>query len=94
MLIAITSSIGIFNVSDVKPKFKSIDNFYFETLSNDSISDPITDPIRFGIRNVENFKTKFWNKHNNKNDWNIQTNLPSVSRDKKIDYLCRTLWLE
>ena len=24
----------------------------------------------------------------------IQTNLPSVSRDKKIDYLCRTLWFE
>lgn len=70
MLIAITSPIGIFNVSDVKPEFKSLDNFYFETLSNDSISDPITDPIRFGIRNVENFKTKFWNKHNNKNDWN------------------------
>ena len=74
MLIAVTSPIGIFNVSDVKPEFKSIDNFYFETLSNDSISDPITDPItdpiRFGIRNVENFKTKFWNKHNNKNDWN------------------------
>ena len=94
MLIAVTSPIGIFNVSDVKPEFKSIDNFYFETLSNDSISDPITDPIRFGIRNVENFKTKFWNKHNNKNDCNIQTNLPSVSRDKKIDYLCRTLWFE
>lgn len=64
MLITITSPVGIFNVSDVKPEFKSIDNFYFETLSNDSISDP----IRFGIRNVENFKTKFWNKHNNKND--------------------------
>lgn len=64
MLIAVTSPIGIFNVSDVKPEFKSIDNFYFETLSNDSISDP----IRFGIRNVENFKTKFWNKHNNKNE--------------------------
>ena len=39
MLIAITSPIGIFNVSDVKPEFKSIDNFYFETLSNDSIND-------------------------------------------------------
>lgn len=64
MLITITSPVGIFNISDVKPKFKSTDNFYFETLSNDSI----TDPIRFGIRNVENFKTKFWNKHNNKND--------------------------
>ena len=24
----------------------------------------------------------------------IQTNLPSVSRDKKNDYLCRTLWFE
>ena len=72
MLIAVTSPIERFNVSDVKPEFKSIDNFYFETLSNDSISepitDPITDPIRFGIRNVENFKTKFWNKHNNKNE--------------------------
>ena len=76
MLIAITSPVGIFNVSDVKPEFKSTDNFYFETLSNDSINDsisdpitdPITDPIRFGIRDVENLKTKFWNKHNNKND--------------------------
>lgn len=72
MLITITSPVGIFNVSDVKPELKATDNFYFETLSNDSISDPITDPItdpiRFGIRNVENFKTKFWNKHNNKND--------------------------
>ena len=72
MLITITSPVGIFNISDVKPKFKSTDNCYFETLSNGSISDPITDPItdpiRFGIRNVENFKTKFWNKHNNKND--------------------------
>ena len=59
MLIAVTSPIGIFNVSDVKPEFKSTDNFYFETLRNvnyisndpindpinDSISDPITDPI-------------------------------------------------
>lgn len=72
MLITITSPVEIFNVSDVKPEFKPTDNFYFETLSNDSINDPITDPItdpiRFGIRNVENFKTKFWNKHNNKND--------------------------
>ena len=51
MLIAVTSPIGIFNVSDVKPEFKSIDNFYFETLSNDSISDPITDPITDPIRN-------------------------------------------
>lgn len=98
MLIAVTSPIGIFNVSDVKPEFKSIDNFYFETLSNDSISDPITDPItdpiRFGIRNVENFKTKFWNKQIIKMTEIIQTKLPSVSRDKKIDYLCRTLWFE
>ena len=61
MLIAITSSIGIFNVADVKPEFKATENFFFETLSNDYISDPITDPIRFGIKNVENFKTKFWN---------------------------------
>ena len=59
MLITITSPIGIFNVSDDKPEFKSTDNFYFETLRNvnyilidsindpinDSISDPITDPI-------------------------------------------------
>ena len=55
MLITITSPVGIFNVSDVKPEFKSTDNFYFETLRNvnyisndpinDSISDPITDPI-------------------------------------------------
>ena len=45
MLITITSPVGIFNVSDVKPEFKSTDNFHFETLSNDFISDPITDPI-------------------------------------------------
>ena len=45
MLITITSPVGIFNVSDVKPEFKSTDNFHFETLSNDSISAPITDPI-------------------------------------------------
>ena len=55
MLIAITSPIGIFNVSDVKPEFKSTDNFYFETLwnvnyiSNDSINDPINDPINDSI---------------------------------------------
>ena len=61
MLIAITSPIGIFNVSDVKPEFKSTDNFYFETLSNDSIndsindfiSDPITDPITDPISDLE-----------------------------------------
>lgn len=34
MLITITSPVGIFNISDVKPEFKSTDNFYFETLSN------------------------------------------------------------
>ena len=43
MLITIASPIGIFNVSDVKTEFKSTGNFYFETLSNDSISDPIND---------------------------------------------------
>ena len=57
MLIAITSPIGIFNVSDVKPEFKSTDNFCFETLSNDSIndfiSDPITDPITDPISDLE-----------------------------------------
>ena len=51
ILITITSPVGIFNVSDVKPEFKYTDNFYFETLSNDnyisndSISDTITDSI-------------------------------------------------
>lgn len=45
MLITNTSPVGIFNISDVKHEYKSTDNFYFETLSNDSISDPITDPI-------------------------------------------------
>lgn len=45
MLTTIASPVGIFNVSDVKPEFKSTGNFYFETLSNDSINDPITDPI-------------------------------------------------
>ena len=43
MLITITSPVGIFNISDVKPEFKSTDNFYFETLSNDSINDSIND---------------------------------------------------
>ena len=62
MLIAITSSVGIFNVSDIKPEFKYTDNFYFETLSNDnyisndstndSISDPITDPITDSISDL------------------------------------------
>ena len=53
MLITITSSVGIFNISDVKPEFKYTDNFYFETLSNDSISDPITDPITDLISDLE-----------------------------------------
>ena len=61
MLITITSPVGIFNISDVKPEFKSTDNFYFETLSNDSIndsindfiSDPITDPISDPISDLE-----------------------------------------
>ena len=53
MLIAITSPIGIFNISDVKPEFKSTENFYFETLSNDFISDPITDPITEPISDLE-----------------------------------------
>ena len=57
MLITITSPVGIFNVSDVKPEFKSTDNFHFETLSNDSIndsiSDPITDPITDPISDLE-----------------------------------------
>lgn len=45
MLITITSPVGIFNISDVKPEFKSTDNFYFKTLSNDSINDSINDFI-------------------------------------------------
>ena len=57
MLITITSPVGIFNVSDVKPEFKFTDNFHFETLSNDSIndsiSDPITDPITDPISDLE-----------------------------------------
>ena len=45
MLITITSSVGIFNVSDVKPELKATENIFFETLpnvnyiSNDSIND-------------------------------------------------------
>lgn len=53
MLITITSPVGIFNISDVKPEFKSTEYFYFETLSNDFISDPITDPITDPISNLE-----------------------------------------
>jgi hypothetical protein len=53
MLITITSPVGIFNISDVKPELKSTDNFYFETLSNDSINDPITDPITDPISDLE-----------------------------------------
>lgn len=45
MLITITSSVGIFNVSDVKPELKATENIFFETLpnvnyiSNESIND-------------------------------------------------------
>lgn len=45
MLITITSPVGIFNVSDVKPELKATENFFFVTLpnvnyiSNDSIND-------------------------------------------------------
>ena len=45
MLITITSPVGIFNVSDVKPELKATENIFFETLpnvnyiSNDSIND-------------------------------------------------------
>ena len=55
MLIAITSPVGIFNVSDIKPEFKYTDNFYFETLSNDnyisndSINESINDSINESI---------------------------------------------
>ena len=58
MLTTITSPIGIFNVSDDKPEFKSTENFYFETLwninyiSNDSISDPINDSINDPITDL------------------------------------------
>lgn len=49
MLITITSSVGIFNVSDVKPELKATENIFFVTLpnvnyiSNDSINDSIND---------------------------------------------------
>ncbi len=45
MLITITSPVGIFNVSDVKPELKATENIFFETLpnvnyiSNESIND-------------------------------------------------------
>ena len=45
MLITITSPVGIFNISDVKPELKATENIFFETLpnvnyiSNDSIND-------------------------------------------------------
>lgn len=45
MLITITSSVGIFNVSDVKTELKATENIFFVTLpnvnyiSNDSIND-------------------------------------------------------
>ena len=49
MLITITSPVGIFNVSDVKPELKATENIFFVTLpnvnyiSNDSINDSIND---------------------------------------------------
>lgn len=49
MLITITSPVGIFNVSDVKPELKATENIFFETLpnvnyiSNESINDSIND---------------------------------------------------
>lgn len=45
MLITITSPVGIFNVSDVKPELKATENIFFVTLpnvnyiSNESIND-------------------------------------------------------
>ena len=67
MLITVTSPVGIFNVSDVKPELKATENIFFVTLpnvnyiSNDSIndsindfiSDPITDPITDLISDLE-----------------------------------------
>ena len=55
MLITITSPVGIFNISDVKPELKATENIFFETLpnvnyiSNDSIND-------LWIRNSKNNK--------------------------------------
>lgn len=91
MLITITSPVGIFNISDVKPEFKSTDNFYFETLSNDSISDPITDPI--SDLGLEIMKALKLNPGVNtiKLSEIIQTNLPSVSRDMIKNELKRNL---
>lgn len=49
MLITITSPVGIFNISDVKPELKATENIFFETLpnvnyiSNESINDSIND---------------------------------------------------
>lgn len=51
MLITITSPVGIFNVSDVKPELKATENIFFVTLpnvnyiSNDSINESINDSI-------------------------------------------------
>ena len=49
MLITITSSVGIFNVSDVKTELKATENIFFVTLpnvnyiSNESINESIND---------------------------------------------------
>ena len=59
MLIAITSPVGIFNVSDVSLSLQTISilKLFQMTLSNDSIndfiSDPITDPITDPISDLE-----------------------------------------
>ena len=101
MLITITSPVGIFNVSDVKPELKATENIFFVTLpnvnyiSNDSINDPITDTITDPISDLglEIMKALKLNPGINtiKLSEIIQTNLPSVSRDMIKNELKRNL---
>ena len=91
MLITITSPVGIFNISDVKPEYKSTDNFYFETLSNDSISDPITDPISdLGLEIMKALKLNPGISTIKLTEL-IQANMPFVNRDMIKNELKRNL---
>ena len=62
MLITITSPVGIFNVSDVKPELKATENIFFVTLpnvnyiSNDSINDLGLEILKRNIQKVVKYR--------------------------------------
>lgn len=72
---------------DVKPEFKATENFFFVTLpnvnyiSNDSINDPITDPIsHLGLEIMKALKLNSGISTIKLTEL-IQANMPFVNRD-------------